>query len=104
MMLKKYYPELSMAREQCSAHPDPPDSEPAAGCSRPNFALPNDGRLKAGQARCQIEQKNQTLSVRSTLPNRIDPAPRRQQRIPLGLKADYSNLSEAEAKGLELGR
>ena len=61
-------------------------------------------RLKACQARCQIEQKNQTLSLRATLPDRNDPAQRRQQRIPLGLKADYSNLSEAEAKALELGR
>jgi integrase len=63
-----------------------------------------NSRLKACQARCQIEQKNQTLSLRATLPDRNDPAQRRQQRIPLGLKADYSSLSEAEAKALELGR
>jgi hypothetical protein len=61
-----------------------------------------NARLKAGHHRCVVERRRTTLCLRTTLPDRDDPSKRRQQRIPLGLNADYSALPEAERKAIEL--
>lgn len=58
-------------------------------------------RLKAGSHRCRVERRQASLCLRATLPDRAAPG-RRQQRIPLGLPADYSSLPEAERKAIEL--
>lgn len=60
-------------------------------------------RLKAGRHRCQIEQRRAALYLRATLPDREDPAQRRQQRIPLALPALLTSLPEAERLAMELG-
>jgi len=63
-----------------------------------------NSRLKGGGNRCVLEQRRSALFLRATLPARDDPAQRRQQRIPLGLQADYKALPEAESKAIDLGR
>lgn len=61
-----------------------------------------NARLKAGHHRCAVERRRTALCLRATLPERANPAKRRQQRIALGLNADYSGLPEAERKAIEL--
>lgn len=60
-------------------------------------------RLKAGRHRCSVERRRDALYLRATLPERATPTKRRQQRIALGLNADYSALPEAERRAIELG-
>ena len=62
-----------------------------------------NARLRVGRHRCCVEQRAASLVLRATLPERDHPERRRQQRIPLGLPADYSSLPEAERQAIELG-
>ena len=62
-----------------------------------------NARLKAGHHRCTVERRRGALYLRATLPERDNPATRRQQRIALGLNADYSALPEAERRAIDLG-
>jgi len=61
-----------------------------------------NNRLKAGRHRCSVVRRGATLYLRATLPERENPTRRRQQRIALGLDADYSCLPEAERRSMEL--
>ncbi len=61
-------------------------------------------RLKSGGYRCAVERRRTALYLRATLPERDNPSIKRQQRIPLGLPADYKALAEAETKAIDLGR
>ncbi len=61
-----------------------------------------NARLKAGHHRCCVERRGASLHLRATLPEREEPTRRRQQRIALGLDADYSSLHEAERRAIEL--
>ncbi len=61
-----------------------------------------NARLKAGHHRCCVERRGASLHLRATLPERDNPARRRQQRISLGLPADYSALPESERRAIEL--
>ncbi len=62
-----------------------------------------NARLKAGHQKCVVELRGASLHLRATLPTRDDPSQRRQQRIALGLPAEFSALPEAERKAVELG-
>ena len=62
-----------------------------------------NARLRVGRHRCCVEQRAASLVLRATLPERDYPERRRQQRLPLGLPADYSSLPEAERQAIELG-
>lgn len=62
-----------------------------------------NARLKGGHHRCAVERRRSSLYLRATLPERDNPTTRRQQRIALGLPADYSVLPEAERRAIELG-
>lgn len=61
-----------------------------------------NARLKAGHHRCCVERRRDSIFLRTTLPEREDPTRKRQQRIALGLNADYSALPEAERRAIEL--
>lgn len=63
-----------------------------------------NARLKAGRHRCAVEQRAASLVLRATLPDRVDPSSKRQQRISLNLAATYDSLPEAERLAFELGR
>jgi integrase len=62
-----------------------------------------NARLKAGHQKCVVELRGASLHLRATLPTRDDPSQRRQQRIALGLPAEFSALPAAERKAIELG-
>ncbi len=62
-----------------------------------------NARLKAGHHRCAVERRGASLHLRATLPERENPGHRRQQRLALGLPADYAALPEAEAAAVRLG-
>jgi integrase len=51
-----------------------------------------------------VERRRSSLYLRATLPERDAPTTKRQQRLALGLAADYAALPEAEAKAIELSR